>query len=132
MFNNHVDILGDQYINFTLLQVLVPFSTADYRPFWVGIGQTGFYLWAIVVLSFYVRQRIGQKTWRALHYASFLMYVMGISHGIFSGTDSVAPWAQWYYWLSGGSLLFLLVTRIVGSVLNKLLPKKPVARPVRG
>ena len=54
-------LLGDHYINFTLAQVLMPFATVDYRPLWVGIGQLGFYLWVIVVISFYIRPIIGQK-----------------------------------------------------------------------
>ena len=115
-------LLGDHYINFTLAQVLMPFATVDYRPFWVGIGQLGFYLWVIVVISFYIRPIIGQKTWRALHYASFVMYLMGLFHGLFSGTDSTASWAVNYYWFSFGSLLFLLFVRIVGAMIEKLFP----------
>ena len=119
-------LLGDHYINFTLAQVLIPFAAAGYRPFWVGVGQIGFYIWLIVALSFYVRSWIGQKTWRRLHYLSFAMYLMGIFHGLFSGTDSSAPWAQTYYWVSFGSLLFLFFVRFVGTVIDKLFPaKKP-------
>lgn len=128
-------ILGDHYIKFTFLQLLVPFSTADYRPFWVGIGQVGFYIWLIVALSFYIRSMIGQKTWRLLHYLSFGLYILGILHGIFSGTDSGLGWAQSYYWFSAGSLLFLFSVRIVGSLMDKLFPAKkpaPAPRPTQG
>ena len=113
-------LLGDHYINFTVAQIFIPFSTVDYRPTWTGIGQLGFYIWLIVALSFYVRSSIGQKTWRVLHYLSFAMYAMGLLHGLFGGTDSSATWAQYYYWISGGSLLFLLVYRIVNSITEKL------------
>jgi predicted ferric reductase len=112
-------LLGDHYINFTVAQVFTPFSTVDYRPTWVGIGQLSFYIWLFVALSFYVRSAIGQKTWRVIHYLSFAMYIMGLVHGLFSGTDSSANWAQWYYWISGGSLLFLLMHRIVNSIFEK-------------
>jgi predicted ferric reductase len=122
-------LLGDHYINFTVMQILVPFATVGYRPTWTGIGQLGFYLWLIVALSFYVRTRIGQKAWRALHYLSFAMYIMGFVHGLFGGTDSNTLWAQRYYWISGGSLLFLLVYRIVNTITEKRT--KPVRRPVR-
>ncbi len=122
-------ILGDHYIEFTLLQLLVPFKTIGYRPFWVGIGQVGFYVWLIVALSFYIRKIIGQKTWRVLHYASFAMYLMGLFHGLFSGTDVNAPWAQYYYWISGGSLLFLFIARIMGAIVDKLFPARPAPRP---
>ena len=122
-------ILGDHYIQFTLVQLLVPFTTVGYRPFWVGVGQVGFYTWLIVAVTFYIRSLIGQKTWRWLHYASFAMYLMGLFHGLFSGTDTSLPWAQTYYWVSGGSLLFLFVGRIVGVIVDKLAPAKPAARP---
>ena len=116
-------ILGDHYINFTFLQLLIPFSTTDYRPFWVGIGQVAFYIWLILAISFYIRPIIGQKFWRLLHYASFGMYLMGIFHGLFSGTDTGASWAQNYYWISTGSLLFLLIYRILAVVMDKLFPQ---------
>lgn len=117
-------ILGDHYINFTLLQLLVPFATLEYRPFWVGLGQIGFYVWVIVVASFYIRPLIGQKSWRLLHYASFGLYLLGISHGIFSGTDTSMSWAQNYYWYSAGSLIFLSFMRFVGSLIDALFPVK--------
>lgn len=126
-------ILGDDYINFTLLQLLIPFSTTDYRPFWVGMGQLAFYTWLILAISFYIRPVIGQKFWRFLHYASFAMYLMGMFHGLFGGTDTSTAWAQNYYWISAGSLLFLLTYRILAVVMDKLFPqeKKQIPRPVR-
>ena len=75
-------LLGDHYINFTVAQIFMPFSTLNYRPTWTGIGQLAFYLWLIVALSFYVRSSIGQKTWRMIHYLSFGLYVMGLTHGL--------------------------------------------------
>lgn len=128
-------LLGDRYINFTFLQIFVPFSTADYRPFWVGVGQIGFYVWLIVALSFYIRPVIGQKFWRLLHYLSFAMYFIGIFHAIFSGTDTSMAWAQNYYWFSAGSLLFLFFVRIISVVIDGLFPAKksmPAPRPTQG
>ena len=116
-------LLGDRYINFTVAQIFMPFSTTDYRPTWVGIGQIGFYVWLIVALSFYVRSSIGQKTWRVIHYLSFAMYMMGLIHGLFSGTDTASNWATWYYWISGGSLLFLFIYRIINAITEKLTPR---------
>ena len=115
-------LLGDHYINFTIAQIIMPFATSSYRPLWVGIGQIGFYIWAIVALSFYVRQKIGRKTWRIIHYLSFAMYSMGLVHGLFSGTDTNTSWAYWYYWISGGSLLFLLIYRIINTITEKITP----------
>jgi len=122
-------LLGDHYINFTFVQLLMPFSTVGYRPLWVGLGQIGFYVWAIVALTFYIRSLIGQRTWRAIHYLSFAMYMMGLFHGIFSGTDVDTPWVQNYYWISGGSLLFLFFSRMIGAISERLFPNRPNPRP---
>ena len=129
-------ILGDKYIDFTVAQLLVPFSTAGYKPFWVGLGQIGFYVWALVALSFYIRPTIGQKTWRLFHYLTFGLYFLTLFHGLFSGTDSSAGWAQGYYWFSGASLLFLFFVRLLTALFDLLFPQKkrpaPVVRPSQG
>jgi len=51
-------LLGDQFMNFSLWQIIVPFSTTNYRPLAVGLGQLAFYAWAIILISFYVRRKI--------------------------------------------------------------------------
>jgi hypothetical protein len=71
-----------------------------------------------VVLSFYVRQKIGQKTWRVIHYANFGIYIMGFLHGIRTGTDSESSWVIGYFWASGLSLLMLLAYRIYETSLK--------------
>ncbi len=122
-------LLGDHYINFTLLQLIVPFSTQEYQSFWVGLGQTGFYLGVIVTLSFYIRKKIGHKVWRSLHYISFLSYLSALLHGLAIGTDTGAVWAQWFYWISGGSLLLLFIYRILFRLVSPQPSVKPPATP---
>ena len=108
-------LLGDKYINYNLAQVLVPFNSTGYKLVWVGLGQIGFYLLAIVGLSFYVRKRLGNRTWRLIHYLSFLTFVLALLHGIFAGTDSTVLAIRVFYWMSGASLLFLLIYRILAT-----------------
>src|SRR5437762_1171366 len=40
-------LLGDKYINYTLLQLLVPFMSSNYLPEWVGFVQIAFYLLSV-------------------------------------------------------------------------------------
>ena len=117
-------LMGDKYINYDLAQVLVPFNSSGYKPVWVGLGQIGFYLLAIVGLSFYVRKRLGNRSWRLIHYFSFLTFALALLHGIFAGTDSAVVAIQIFYWATGASLIFLLVYRIL---ITKFAAKK-VAR----
>ena len=116
-------LLGDKYMNYTLAQILIPFNSVDYKPGWVGLGQIAFYLMIIVAFSFYIRKRIGHKTWRAIHYISFAIFGLTLLHGIFSGTDSAEAWARGLYWASGISLLFLTVYRVLVSVFKPVKQK---------
>jgi predicted ferric reductase len=111
-------LMGDQYINYTLSQILVPFASSPYRPVWVGLGQTAFYIWLLVNLSFYGRRWIGNRLWRLIHFLSFLTFMLVLVHGIASGTDSAAMWSAWMYWVSAGSLLFLTVYRILATQIS--------------
>jgi sulfoxide reductase heme-binding subunit YedZ len=112
----HGALLGlDRTIHFSLTSLVVPFA-APYRPLWVGIGQVAFYVTLAVVLSFYARRRIGQRSWRLLHYATFVAFAGATIHGVMSGTDSTTAWAWWLYVGSSVVVTFLLAYRIAASV----------------
>jgi predicted ferric reductase len=108
-------LLGDQYIHYNLVQLALPFASQDYKPFWVGLGQLAFYLLVLVVASFYVRRWIGQQSWRWIHYASFLLFLLALAHGIASGTDSQTEWAGALNWFYLASLLFLVFYRVLAT-----------------
>jgi predicted ferric reductase len=106
-------LLGDHYINYTLVKLVVPFAGENYRQIGVGLGQIAIYLLALVSLSYYARKPITARWWRIIHTLSFATFLLILLHGIISGTDSTGTWAIAMYWLSGGSLLFLAVYRIL-------------------
>lgn len=108
-------LLGDTYSKYLLVQLLMPFEAVQYRPTWVGLGQSAFYAWFIIILAFYLRKRIGKKSWRVIHIGSFGCYLVALIHGLMSGTDASTVWAVDFYWITGGSLLFMLIFRILTS-----------------
>ncbi len=123
-------LLGDKYMDTNLFQILTPFAFANYRPVWVGFGQLGFILWLVTVVSFYVKERIGFKAWRATHYLSFLTFAGMLVHGILAGTDTSTTWVNWMYWISGGSVVFLTFYRIFAAIDAKnAKASSPVLQP---
>lgn len=112
-------LMGDRYINYSLAQVLTPFASVDYRPIWVGLGQVGFYVLGVVGLSFYVRKSMGTRLWRLLHYLSFGVFLLALAHGLMSGTDSAAESVKLMYWITGGSVLFLTLQRMLVTMKTK-------------
>lgn len=108
-------LLGDRYIQYNLASLLVP-GLSDYRAFWVVLGQLGLYLAIPVTASFYLRRRIGPKTWRTLHYATFGVFALVTAHGVGAGTDGGNPWVVAFYALAVLSLYALTVYRILASI----------------
>jgi predicted ferric reductase len=107
-------LLGDRYMHFSLGNIIYPFA-ASYRPGWVGLGQLGFYLSVILVLSFYLRKSLGARTWRVLHYLTFLSYGLVVVHGVASGTDTSAIAVQVMYMITASAVVFLVYYRLLTS-----------------
>ena len=115
-------LLFDGFFNFGPLQLVVPFAS-QYRPFWVGAGVIAGWLAAIVTASFWMRASIGRKVWRKLHYASFGAYLLALSHGVFSGTDTTVPLVAFTYIASVAAVTGLIVYRI-------RLSTRPARQPI--
>ena len=122
----HGMLLGlDKTVPFSLSQIAIP-GLAPYAPLAVAAGQVSFYLMAIVIASFYVRRTIGQRTWRALHYLTFLAFVGATAHGLTAGTTSGSAWAWAIYVAASTVVVFLFVYRVAMSLGGK--PARQVAR----
>jgi predicted ferric reductase len=84
-------LLFDQYLRPGLAGITLPFALA-YRPAFTGAGIIAGWLAGILGLSFYVRRRIGTKTWRFMHRFTIVVYLLALVHVVGSGTDARSPW----------------------------------------
>ncbi|MCC7107142.1 MAG: ferric reductase-like transmembrane domain-containing protein [Chloroflexi bacterium] len=109
-----VALVGDRYVAFDILDVLVPFL-APYRPIAVGLGIVALYLSLAVYGSFWLRSRLGNRGWRAVHVLSFPAFAFLTLHGMLAGTDSGTPWPRTIYLLAAGLLLWLTLYRLVAA-----------------
>ncbi len=80
-------LLGDKTVDFSLVDLLVPFR-GPYRQVAVGLGILGGYALLTLHVSHALRKRIGQGAWRRLHYVSFAAFVLASLHGILAGSDA--------------------------------------------
>ena len=125
----HGALLGlDKSVPFSVAQIAVP-GLAPYSPLWVAAGQVTLYLMLVVVGSFYVRRRIGQRAWRILHYLTFFTFVGATAHGLGAGTDSGAAWAWWIYVGATVAVTFLFVYRVALTVVSRR--DRSAARPAK-
>jgi methionine sulfoxide reductase heme-binding subunit len=119
----------DHYFHLSPAETLVPFmllrpitTSLGFSIGWtVGLGIIAFYGALALVLSSEFRARIGVKTWRRLHYMSFVMYLLFLGHGILSGTDSREWWMISTYTTSGVVVFSLIIVRVFTSIRQRRL-----------
>ncbi|MGB7873270.1 MAG: hypothetical protein WBL25_02715 [Anaerolineales bacterium] len=124
----HVFVLMiDRYLPYTPLQILVPFLS-PYRPFWVGMGVIAFYISLLVTVTFYLRSKIGAKTFRSIHVLSLLGYLSVTLHGLYAGTDSPLASMRLLYIGTGLTVIFLTIYWLGLKYLQKREAKEKALR----
>ncbi len=121
-------LMIDRSVPYSPLEVIVPFS-GPYRPLWVGFGQITLAITLLVLLSFYVKKRIGAPNWRRVHYLSFLAFVGATVHGLMAGTDTQATWVFVGYVLMSTIVVFLFVYRVVLAMAMRRESVTAASRP---
>ena len=81
----------DPFTNLGISAALVPFASS-YRPLWVGLGVLSIYLGAAVLITSLLRDRVGLRLWRAIHWLAYACWPLALLHSIGSGSDATAPW----------------------------------------
>ena len=125
-----VVLMGDAYIGFSLVNLLVPFTTS-YRPLWTGLGSVALYLSIALIASFYLKSLVSRKVWRAFHFVTYLAFGLALVHGVMAGTDTGNPVVRWMYILTGAALLFVTLYRILTVRGEAAAKPAPVTRPTR-
>jgi len=105
-------LMLDPTLRMPLGGLFVP-GASPYRPVAVAAGVVSAELMALVIVSFPLRRRIGQKTWRRLHWANYLVFALATAHGLFAGSDSARPWSRDLYLGTVGAFAFATAWRVV-------------------
>jgi sulfoxide reductase heme-binding subunit YedZ len=82
----------DQYAGIGWLDAVLPF-VSSYHPFWLGLGAVTLDLMLAVLITSAIRTRISNQVWRAVHWAGYGCWPIGLVHGWgIGGKDSRLPW----------------------------------------
>lgn len=107
-------MLPDPYAKFTLRELLIPFQT-QYKNTPMAIGIVTLYSSALISLSFYAKGLLSQQMWRTIHYATFVLFIGALAHGVWTGTDTEKGPVQFSYLASALMVLFLTFFRILAA-----------------
>ncbi len=105
-----IGLFLDRFVPFGLFDLVVPFGST-YRPFPVAFGIVAMYGMVLVLLSSWVRKRLGTVWWRRLHLLAVPMFTLSLLHGLLAGSDSARPWMFAMYVATGLITLFLVLVR---------------------
>jgi sulfoxide reductase heme-binding subunit YedZ len=117
-----LSLLADSFFHPTLLDVTVPFVSGYKQP-WMSIGIVSGWALAILGLTYYARDRIGQERWRRLHRWTALAWLGGLVHAVGEGTDNGRLWFLAMTAVVAIPALVLLVQRFSGSSQGSLTPR---------
>ena len=87
-----IAITADTYVSVPLSAGVLPFGSS-YSPFWTGLGALAFDLMIALVVTSLLRNRLGFRTWRLVHWSAYGAWPLAVAHGIATGTDSNTAWA---------------------------------------
>ena len=80
-------LLADSWAPIGWSEVLVPLASR-WRPWPVALGVVALYLLVAVEVTSLLRNRIPRRLWRALHSASFALFLLGSGHALTAGSDA--------------------------------------------
>lgn len=81
----------DSYVTITIQDAVVPFLSG-YHRFWLGLGVIASDILIALAVTSLLRQQIGHKFWRAVHWAGYLCWPVALAHGLGIGTDRSKAW----------------------------------------
>jgi sulfoxide reductase heme-binding subunit YedZ len=84
-------LLADPYAQLKLVDLVVPFL-ATYRPLWLGLGTLAVDTLVVVTVVSLLRQRLGPRTFRIVHWATYALWPVALLHALGSGTDAGSVW----------------------------------------
>jgi sulfoxide reductase heme-binding subunit YedZ len=121
----------DPFTKLGLAAALVPFASS-YRPLYVGLGVLSIYLGVAVLVTSLLRDRIGLRLWRAIHWLAYASWPLALLHSIGSGSDATATWMLAVDALCVVPVAFAVAWRVVSTRGSNRSVLASVASPGRG
>ncbi len=81
-----VTLLFDTYVQFSIADVLIPFSS-HWKPLPVAFGIFSLYSLAAVQITSLMMKKMSKSTWRKIHMLSYALFATVVVHALTAGSD---------------------------------------------
>jgi len=113
----------DSFATVSLLDALVPF-VGSYRPIWLGLGAVAFDLLLAIAITSLIRQRVGYRAWRVVHWLAYACWPIALIHSLGTGSDVKSVWSL--------TLTVLCVLAVIAAIGLRALRGWPEHARLRG
>jgi sulfoxide reductase heme-binding subunit YedZ len=86
-----VTAIVDGYAKIPWLSTVVPF-TSGYERFWIGLGTVAIDLFAALIITSLMRDRIKASIWRGVHWLAYVSYPVVVFHALGASKDLRSGW----------------------------------------
>jgi methionine sulfoxide reductase heme-binding subunit len=112
----------DSYTSIGIQDAVVPFLSG-YHRLWLGLGAIASDILIAVSVTSALRQRIGHRFWRLVHWCGYLCWPVAMAHGLGIGTDRSQTWVVCLAVVCGATVVVAAIVRGIQA-----LPPRGLAR----
>jgi predicted ferric reductase len=81
----------DKFVSIPLTAAFIPFASS-YKMIWLSLGAVALDLLVALVATSLIRNRLGLRIWRWIHWAAYVCWPVALAHGLGAGTDRGTLW----------------------------------------
>jgi methionine sulfoxide reductase heme-binding subunit len=100
----------DSYTSIGIQDAVIPFLSG-YHRLWLGLGAIASDVLIALSVTSALRQRIGHRLWRVVHWCGYLCWPVAMAHGLGIGTDRSQTWVFFLALACGGAVLVAGIVR---------------------
>ncbi|MDX6451272.1 MAG: methionine sulfoxide reductase heme-binding subunit [Gaiellaceae bacterium] len=106
--------VADGYTPIGVQDAFIPF-VSSYRPVWLGLGAVAADLLLALVVTSLLRERIGYRAWRYVHWLAYVSWPVALVHALGTGSDAAFGWMRIVGAASIGVVALAALARVARS-----------------
>jgi sulfoxide reductase heme-binding subunit YedZ len=120
-----VTAILDPYVTIGWAATVLPLAS-PYRTLAIGLGALAVDLGGAVLVTSLVRQRLGYRAWRAVHWLAYLAWPAAFGHAVAAGNDVRIWWAALMLWGCTAAVGTAVIARLLSWLRGPALPDRAV------
>jgi methionine sulfoxide reductase heme-binding subunit len=117
-----VTAILDPYVKIGWAATMLPLAS-PYRTLAIGLGALAVDLGGAVLVTSLVRQRLGYRAWRAVHWLAYLSWPAALWHAVAAGNDLRIWWVALVLWGCTAAVGTAMIARLLSWLRGPARPE---------